>query len=85
MKDSDGLLGVFLLVAALLTVMIYQVFFWVAYRINWWLGAIGFDSQSLQFKSGCIVVSFFLAVGLMKFCIRLQSAPVDPSSGKGGQ
>lgn len=82
MKDSDGLVGVFLLIAALLTVIIYQGFFWMAYRINWWLGAIGFDSQSLQFQSGCIVVAFFLAVGLMKLCIRLQSAPLEPSSGR---
>lgn len=85
MRDSDGLLGVFLLVAALLTVMIYQGVFWVAYRINWWLGATGFDSQSLQFKFGCVVISLLLAVVLMKFLIRLQSAPVDPSSRKGGQ
>ncbi|MBP5947889.1 hypothetical protein [Pseudomonas sp. P9(2020)] len=80
MKDSDGLLGVFLLTAALLTVMIYQGVFGVAYRFNWWLGAIGLDSQSLQFKSGCIVVSFILAVGLIKFCFRLQSTPAVPSS-----
>ncbi len=81
MNNSEGMFGVFLIIAALLTLLIYQGVYWLAYQINWWLGASGFESQSLQFKHACVVVSFFLAIGLMKLCIWVQSLPADPSYG----
>ncbi|MDI2145031.1 hypothetical protein KBJ94_23560 [Pseudomonas sp. ITA] len=88
MKNSDemtGLGGVFFLISVPLTAPIYQGVFWLANHINWWLGAVGFSSQSLQFKWLCIVASWFLALGLMKLCSWVQSQPEAPSCEKGSQ
>ncbi len=78
MKD-DGRLGAFFFITCALTLFVYQGVFAVAYRINWWLGAMGFMSQNLPFKFGCAFVSFLLAACVVKFFAWLQSQPADPS------